>query len=94
MNLNNVSTFDDRRCSARDVAKILAELPITVVGKGLKLRARMGLGRIIYISPDKGKIGDVEKGEGVTIIRWNPGEHFYCEYGGQKFGIHFGYSLA
>lgn len=63
----------DCRCSAKDLRRILSEVPIEIIGgNNLGVRACMGLGKIIYINGyvDKIKITD----EGIEISPPQSGE--------------------
>lgn len=68
MYLGSTTLEEGRRCSSSDLEKILAGLPIRIRGtRNLRLRAHMGLGRIIYVRPQEGSLKEIELTSGIVI---------------------------
>ncbi|GEM_PF-1544941 len=81
----------DRRLSAEDLARLLLATPIRLVTtKDSKLRARMGLGNIVYIQPIRGQIKDVRLGDDVygDAERSSNVTKVFC-YQGQRFEVQY-----
>ncbi len=87
MNLRRVTLLSDRRMGVADLEKILARLPLTVRGtRDLKLQARMGLGRIIYIQPKEGEIRHAEI-QAETDEKYAGETYLLFAYDGHKFSV-------
>ena len=57
METANIKAISDRRMSAEDLEIILGNLPLHIEGsKGVKIEARMGLGKIVYLTPYEGSV--------------------------------------
>lgn len=68
MYTDNISIEDGRRLNSSDLEKILINLPIRIRGtKNLRLKAHLGLGRIIYIKPLEGSVKEIELTYGMVI---------------------------
>jgi hypothetical protein len=94
--LKAVKIEADRRCDASQLREILAQTPIIIARtKGSKLRARMGLGKIIYIQPMRGQIRDVKLGPDVQEdpARTDQG-HSVFTYQGKTFDVQYRYNPA
>ena len=89
--VKQMSLESDRRLGAEGLAKLLLTTPIILVTtRGSKLRARMGLGHIVYIQPIKGQIKDVKLGDKV----YNDAEHssdanMVFDYKEQRFDVQY-----
>lgn len=82
MNTKKLHLEADRRCGAEELEKILEKLPIEVKFTG-RLKARMGLGRIIYMEPES----DWEvKSDAIHVER--KGSCYFFEYDNQKYEIY------
>jgi hypothetical protein len=93
MKVTNVQVEDDRRCSASKLEKILGKVPVEILGPGLQLRARMGLGRIVYIEPTNGQISHVKVKSklGTIEMEYNRslGQDLTFTYHGQKYEVKY-----
>ncbi len=70
MDVNNVLIESDRRCSAKDLERILKKVPVRIIGqRHLKLRARVGLGNIVYIAPRSNERSGIQRSiEGIEFL--------------------------
>nr|MBI4156409.1 hypothetical protein [Candidatus Woesearchaeota archaeon] len=87
METKNIQLESDRRCSVEELERILNDAPISVFGLGLKLVARMELGRIIYIRPIEGKVSYVKVYD--VDVENLSNDHLFFNYKNQKFEIQY-----
>jgi len=87
MKTKNIQLESDRRCSAKELERILNDVPISVFGPGLKLVARMGLGKIIYLKPIEGNISSVKVYD-IDVENHN-NDHLFFYYKNQTFEIQY-----
>lgn len=89
--LKMVRIESDRRCSAEELETILRNTPIIIATKrNTELRARMGLGKIIYIELVKGQIKDVKLGQNVEEDVSRSGKDYLVfEYKQQRYEIRY-----
>ena len=92
MNTQNIQCEDDRRCSAGELDKMLQQLPMKVnlLPPSAKLSARMGLGKIVYLSPIEGSVCRIIPNDGIIIDapRSSSGSLVF-EYSGQRFDLSY-----
>jgi len=87
METKNIQIQPDRRCSSEELERILGEVPISISGPGLKLEARMGLGKIVYIKPIEGEVSRVKVYD-VTIENRSD-DHLFFSYKDRAFEIQY-----
>ncbi len=85
MKLKNMQIGSGRRCSAKELEKILEKLPIEVEFTG-QLGVHMGLGRIIYMQPEDGRRVKRVKIGGVSIERQ---DYLFFDHEGQKYEVKY-----
>ena len=94
MNINNVqiekiSNLPRRKGIENKLEELLTSLPIKISGRK-KLRAYVGLGRIIYIESIKPHLNkkDIEIMEGIKLERdYNSKDDLYFSYKNQRYLI-------
>lgn len=89
--LKKIKLESDRRCSAEELETILRNTLIIIATKrDTELRARMGLGKIIYIELVKGQIKDVKLGQNVEEDVSRSGKDYLVfEYKQQRYEIKY-----
>ncbi len=80
----------DRRGNAEELEETLKQLPIEIKGFNIQLRARRGLGNIVYIRPSRGKFTSIQISGGVAIER-KRNYYVVLNYGNQIFDISLNY---
>lgn len=82
---------NDRRCTESRLRQILMQTPVIIIrSKGSRLRARMGLGRIIYIEPVKGYVKNIKLGSGVQEdSSRTDNSHYVFNYQGVRFDVKY-----
>ncbi len=79
----------DRRCSAERLKEMLTDLPLEIEGPGLKLRAFMGLGKIVYVQPQEGEITEIKFTNAGAVLDTSGryGNAYTIRYNGQRFEV-------
>ncbi len=92
MKTENIQIQPDRRCSAKNLEKILSELPVEINGPSLHLTAHMGPGKIIYMEPVYGYISKVVINDSSVAVEkdWCSEDSLGLNYKGQKYEIKMG----
>ena len=81
----------DMRCTKSQLKEILANTPIILIRtRGSKLRARMGLGKIVYIQPIKGQIREIKLGPDAHREPFHTDQnHYIFTYQGRTFDVQY-----
>jgi hypothetical protein len=92
MKTKNIQIQPDRRCSAKNLEKILSELPIEINGPSLHLTAHMGPGKIIYMESLYGYIRKVVIKDDKVVREkdWCSEDSVGLNYNGQRYEIKTG----
>ncbi len=90
MDLSRMVLEDDRRCTKEQLRDFLVGVHAEIVGsKDLRLKASMGLGRIVYIRCISGMMREVRLGKGCKRLETASayGDIPYFSYKGQNIEI-------
>lgn len=87
MNLRKITAQPGRRLSAESLERILEVLPIAV-NDGVKLYAHAGLGNIIYIGPESGRVKSLKLGQDISLLGIGKNLAIF-EYEGRKFELKY-----
>ena len=93
MDLDNVQVEGSHlpwRDNKEELEAKLRKLPVVIRGNGLKLRAFMGLGKIVYFEPINGTINEIEIAD-VKVSRGSDQDYLKFNYADQNFDVRYGF---